>query len=135
MEDIECFHLFARSDELDGFLYDTAYTECGTATGIAVKFGKDDTVKVQAFVKRLGGIDSILTGHGINNEEYFLGRDSGFDGCNLGHHLLVDRQTSGGIDDKDIVAVGTCFAEGFACFLDRILFLFVGKDFGIDLFA
>ena len=135
MEHIEGFHLLARTDELDWFLHHRADTERSTSAGVAVEFGKDNAIEIQTVVERFGGVHSILAGHGINHEQSFLRLDSLFDSGNLGHHLLVNSETTGRIDDHNIVAIDLSLSDGFLGFLNGIAYLFARENLGINLLA
>ena len=50
----------------------------------------------------LRGVDRVLSGHGIDDHEDLVRLDSGLDRLGLVHHLLVDMQTSGRVDDHDV---------------------------------
>ncbi len=76
-----------------------AYGKSGSATCVAVKFGEHHAVEC------LGGINCILTCHGIDNEQDFAGVHSFFDGFDLVHHLFVDGQTACRIDYYKVVVV------------------------------
>ena len=133
MEDIECFHLLARTDELDRFVDHRADGERRTTTCITVEFGQYHAVKVQTVVELLGGVDGILTGHRIDYEEDLGRLDGLLDSSDLVHHLLVDRQTTGGIDDYDIVSEFTCLGDCILGFLNGVLLLFGRINLGVDL--
>ena len=70
--------------------------------GIAVKLGEDDTVEGQGVVKGGGGGHRVLSGHGVDHEERVVGVGRPGDVPDLLHERLVDRQTSGGVDDEDV---------------------------------
>ena len=120
VEHIECFHLLARTDELDRFLHHRTDREGSTASCITVQLGQYHTVKIDAVIELLGGVDGVLTGHGIDHEQGLARRDRLFDRCYLLHHLLIDRQTTGSIDDHYVVPHATCLADGVLRNLHRI---------------
>ena len=123
MEHIECFHFFARTDELNRFVHYRADRKRSTATGVTVQFGEYDTIEIDAVVELFGGVHRILTGHGIDHEECFGRCDSVFDSRNLLHHLLVNRQTTGCIDDDNVVSEFLRFSDSRFGFLHRIRFV------------
>ncbi len=77
-----------------------AYSESGAAAGIAVEFGEDNAVEVYAVVELACGVDGVLAGHCVNDEEGLVGAYGLAYGGNLVHHLLVYGEASGGIDDN-----------------------------------
>ena len=87
-----------------------------TATCITVELGEYNTIKIEPFVECLGGIYGVLTGHGVNHEKDFCGVGFFLDVGDFVHHLLIDGETSGGIDDYYIVAVFLGLLDG--CFGD-----------------
>ena len=135
VEDVECIHFFAYADELDGFFDGIAYGEGGTATGIAIEFGEHDAVVVDAFVEGFGGVDGVLSGHGVNDEKGFLRIEMFFEGGDLGHHGFIDGETAGGIDDDDVDTLGLGVADGFLCDIDGVEVALFGEDGHADLAA
>jgi hypothetical protein len=58
-----------------------------------------------------------------------------FDSSNLLHHLFIHSQTTGSIDDDNIIAIDFGLLDGFLCLDDRVGFSFASIYFGVDLFA
>jgi len=58
-------------------------------------------------VERLGHRHRVLTGHGVDHEERVVRRDLIGDLPDLRHHLVVDGQTSGRVDDEHVLAQAT----------------------------
>ena len=54
----------------------------------------------------------VLPGHGVHHEERLAGLDGLLDSGDFVHHVLVHRQTAGGVDDDDIVAVAPGMPHG-----------------------
>ena len=102
MEDLQRLHLLASTDELDRLIDDTAYRECSTTTRVTIELGEDHTIEVESLVKLGCGIDRILTSHGVNDEECLIRSDRLLDATDLIHHLLIDGQTTCGIDDDGV---------------------------------
>ena len=121
MELVDSFELLARTDEFDRLVDYRTDRQCGTTACVTIEFRQNNTVEVEAFVEFLGGIDSILTGHGINHEEDFVGVNGFLDGCNLVHHLFVDSQTTGSIDNDEVVTFSLSLLNGVLCDGYRIL--------------
>ena len=114
VEHVEGFHFLACADKFDGFVHHGANTQGCTAAGVAIEFCQDDAIVVQAVVEFLGGIHGVLSRHGINNKERFVGLASLLDGCNLAHQFLVNGQTTSGIDDNRVVSLGLGVLDAFA---------------------
>jgi hypothetical protein len=70
--------------------------------GVAVHLRHDHAVDLQRLVERLGGLDGVLAGHRVDDQERVVGLDRGRDLADLLHHLGVDRQAAGGVDDHDV---------------------------------
>ncbi len=69
MEGLEGVGLFADADELDGLAGDVANRERCAAAGIAVHLGEHDAGEAEALVKILRGVDGVLAGHGVGDEQ------------------------------------------------------------------
>ena len=87
--------------------------------GVAVDLREDDAGERQGLGEGFGGGESVLAGHGVEDEQHLVGLDRLMDPGDLRHHLLVDAQPPGGVDDHD---VGGPFAalEAVAGDLDRV---------------
>ena len=79
MENVDGFHLLTGTDELDRLSDYRTDGESSTTTGIAVEFGKDDTIKVQTVVEFLSGVDGVLARHGVDNEQRLIRLDGLFE--------------------------------------------------------
>src|SRR5574344_242588 len=65
---VDSLRLFTRTNKLDGLVDHRPDRQGSTTTGITIEFGQHHAVEIEAVVEFLGGIDSILTGHGIDHE-------------------------------------------------------------------
>ena len=72
MERLERIVLFADADELDGLAGDLANRKRRAAAGIAVHLGEDDAGQRQLLVELVGGVDRVLSGHGVGDEQDLL---------------------------------------------------------------
>ena len=61
--------VFPGTDEFDRFIDDRLDGKGGTATGITIRFRQHHAVEIRSVVERFGGIDGVLTGHGIDHEQ------------------------------------------------------------------
>ncbi|MNM44050.1 hypothetical protein D3C81_549410 [compost metagenome] len=111
VERLERFALLAHTDELDRLAGNGAHRQRSTATGVTVDLGQDHTGQRQRITKRLGGVGGVLTGHGVNHEQRLDRLDRGVQVFDLGHHLGVDMQTTGGIDDDHVDEFQFGFAD------------------------
>ncbi|MNZ53199.1 hypothetical protein D3C78_710700 [compost metagenome] len=102
MERFERFALFAHTDELDRLAGNGAHRQRGTATGVTVDLGEDHTGQRQRVAEGLGGVGGVLAGHGVDHEQRLDRLDRGVQVLDLGHHLGVDVQTTGGVDDDHV---------------------------------
>jgi len=102
VEGLEGLGLLAHTDELDRLACDGAHRQRGTATGITVDLGQHHTGQRQGLAERLGGVGSVLTGHGVDHEQGLDRLDCGMQGLDLVHHVGVDVQATGGVDDDHV---------------------------------
>ena len=121
VELVYCIELFACTHELDRLVHDGTDRKSGTTTSVTIEFSQYHTVEVEAFVELTGCIHSILTGHGVDHEQGFVRIDSLLDGFDFVHHLLINRQTTGCIDDHQVITLSLCFVDSVQCNLNRIL--------------
>ena len=112
MEHVNGIHLLAHTYKLDGLGDNGTNTDGCTTTGVAVELGQHHTIKIETVVELFGGVDRILTCHGVNHEKCLVGVDRILQTLYLVHHLLVDGQTAGGIDDHHIIGVGLGLTDG-----------------------
>ncbi|MNL11557.1 hypothetical protein D3C87_1323970 [compost metagenome] len=129
MERIERFALLAHTDELDRLAGDGAHRQRGTATGVAVDLGQDHTGQRQRITKGLGRVGGVLAGHGVDHEQGFDRVDRGMQRLDLAHHLFIDVQAAGGIDDDHVDEFEFCFLNSRLRDLDRLLAQ-VGREEG-----
>ena len=121
MELVNSIQLLAGTHELDRLVHHGTDRQGGTTTGITIQLGQYDTVEIQTFVELTGGIHGILTGHGIYNKQCFIRIDGVLDGLDFIHHLLIDGQTTGGIDNHQVISFCLGFLDGMQSNLNRIL--------------
>ena len=74
-----------------------------TTAGVAVELGEDDAVVADAVEEGLRGGDGVLADHRVDDEEDLVGLDGVADVGGLLHHLGVDAEAAGGVDDDDVV--------------------------------
>lgn len=120
VERVELVQLLAVGGEHDLAAGDVRDGERGTASGVAVELGEHDTVEADAVAEGLGGVDRVLTDHGVDDEEDLVGADGVADVRGLLHQLLVDAEAAGGVDDHDVVQLGPCVLDRVLRDLDRV---------------
>ena len=111
VEGLEGVGLFAGAEELDGRAGDVADGEGGAAAGVAVHLGEDGAGEGEEIVEGLGGVDGVLAGHGVGDEEDFGGVEELFERGHLVHEVGVDLVAAGGVDDEDVAAEVGGFAR------------------------
>ena len=63
--------------------------------------------------KSCGGVDGVLAGHGVGDEEDLAGVEELFEPLHLAHEVFVDVEAAGGVDDEGVAAHDRGFAAGF----------------------
>ena len=121
MERFQRVGLLAHTDELDRLAGDGTHRQRGTATGVAVDLGQDHTGQRQRVAEGLGRVGGVLAGHGVDHEQRFDRFDRRVQRLDLAHHLFVDVQTTGGIDDHHVDEFQSCFFNGRFGDVDRLL--------------
>ncbi|MNZ69798.1 hypothetical protein D3C78_881120 [compost metagenome] len=102
VEGLESLGFLTHTDELDRLAGDGTYRKRGTATGITVDLGQHHAGQRQGFTEGLGGIGGVLAGHGIDHEQGFNRLDRGMQRLDFVHHVGVDVQTAGGVDNDHV---------------------------------
>ena len=69
LEQLERLGLLAGADEQDRLAGHLAHRQRRAAAGIAVGLGEDHAGQAQGLVERLGGVDGILAGHAVDDEQ------------------------------------------------------------------
>src|SRR5690606_30374029 len=84
-------------------------------TRVAVELGEHDAGEADAVAERLGGRDGVLTDHRVDDEEDLVGLRGVADVRGLLHHLGVDAEATGGVDDDDVVVLLARVLDAGAC--------------------
>ena len=121
VERLQRIGLLAHAHELNGLTGHLAHRKRAATTGIAVELGDNHAVKVGALGKGRDDVDDILAGHGIDDHQHLIGLDGLLDVHGFLHHLLVDLQTTGGIDDDHVTQVVDGLLNGALGDIDRVL--------------
>jgi hypothetical protein len=128
VEHVEGVHLLAGADELDGLVDDGTYGQGGTAAGVTVELCQHHAVEVETVVEFLGGVDGVLSRHGVDDEECLVGLCGLLDGGDFLHQRFVDGQSSGGVDDDGVVGLRLGFVYTLQGYLHGVLRLHVHID-------
>ena len=75
----------------------------GAAAGVAVELGQHHAVVADAVEERLRGRHRVLADHRVDDEQHLVRVGRVADRGGLRHHLRVDAETAGGVDDDDVV--------------------------------
>ena len=113
MKRLERIVFFADADELDGLSGDLADGERRATASVAIHFGEDYAGECELLVKFVSGVDGILPGHGIGDEQNFLRIEQALKRLHLVHELVVNVETAGSIDDEHIASGVDSFAARF----------------------
>ncbi|CAB4569143.1 unannotated protein [freshwater metagenome] len=94
--------------------------KCGTTAGVTVELRENDTREVDTLLKRLGRGNRILTDHRVDDEQNLVGvRRLANLGCLL-HHLGVNAESAGCVDDDDVVNLIDGVLDRLLGDLDRV---------------
>ena len=126
---------FADAEELDRGAGDGADRERRAAAGVAVHLGEDDAGDADGVVEGGGGVDGVLAGHRVGDEQDFGRLEAVSEVGDLGHHVLVDVEPAGGVDDD---GDGADLAGAIEALGDDLARRGVGpavEDLDVELFA
>ena len=83
MELLQRVEVLAGADELDRHAGDGLDRQRRAAAGVAVELGHDHAVELQGLVERLGAVDGVLAGHGIDDQVDLIRVDAAIDPLQL----------------------------------------------------
>ena len=92
----------------------------GTTAGVAVELGQHDAVEADAVEEGLRGVDRVLADHRVDDEEDLVGLHGVADVGGLLHHLGVDAEAAGGVDDDHVVQGAAGLLDAAAGDRDRV---------------
>src|SRR5688500_8617524 len=127
MERLQAVELLRDAGELDRLAGDVAHGERRAAARIAVELGEDHAGERQALVERARDVDRVLPLHRVDDEQRLDRLQLRVQLGDLAHHLLVDRQASGGVDDQHVHVMRARVLERAAGDVDGF-FLFHGLN-------
>jgi hypothetical protein len=102
MEAFEAVELFADADVLDRHAGHRLDGQRRPAAGVAVQLGEDHAVDLEGLVERFGGVDGVLPGHGVADEQHLMRHEAVVDQFQLAHQGVVDVQPAGRVEDQDV---------------------------------
>ena len=105
MERLQGIELFPHAEKLNRLAGHGPDRQHGATTRIALDFRQDDTGEADLLIELTGHIHRILAGHGIGNQQHFVGAHSLLDRHEFGHQLIIDMQPAAGIEHNQIVAL------------------------------
>ena len=111
MKLLELIDLLADSREDDRLSHNLTHRQRGASAGIAVKLGEDHAGDIQTLVVGPRRAHSVLSGHGVSNEENLLGLEDLLEPLQLVHELVVDMKPPCGVEDQDLVALDRRLAK------------------------
>ena len=83
---------------------DLAYRKRRAAASVAIHLGEHHAGERQLLVKLVGGVDRVLSSHGVGHEQDFLRIEHLLQRLHLVHQLIVDVQAAGGVDDQHVAS-------------------------------
>jgi hypothetical protein len=92
----------------------------GTTAGVTVQLGEYDSVEADSVQERLRGGDRVLADHRVDHEQDLVRVDRVPDVGGLLHHLRVDAEPAGGVDDHDVVHLRLGVLDRVPGYRDRI---------------
>jgi len=101
MEWLQAVELFAGAHELDRHARDRAHGDGCAAARVTVYFGQDQPGQADALVEALGDAHCFLAGHRVGDEQNLGGLRALADGDQLVHHLVVNLQAPGSVEQDD----------------------------------
>ena len=99
MEDLEVLELLAHAGEEDRDAGHLLHRERGTTARVAVELREHHAAQRHGRGERLGDTDGLLAGHRVDDEQHVVRRDRVGHRRQLAHQVVVDLQTTGGVDD------------------------------------
>ena len=119
MEILQRVQLFAHTGQLDRRTGDLTHGERRAATGVTVHPRHHDPGHAQGLVEGAGGVDRVLSGHRVHDEEGFRRVGRLAHRADLIHQRLIDREPAGGVEDDDVEHLTAPHLHGTAGNLHR----------------
>ena len=120
MEDIQVPEFFAGAHIEDGLSGDGLCRQRRTTAGIAVQLCEDDTVNADLVVEGGCHVDSVLTGHGVDDEKYICRMDRRFDVLQFLHKGLIHVETACRINKYEVISLVFGVGDGLFGYFNRV---------------
>ena len=108
MKDLERVELLPHSEELHGHAGRGADRQAGATARVAVHLREHEPADRQARLERRRRFHRVLPGHCVDDEEDLVRLSGRHDRFHFAHHLVVDVQPAGAVDDDRVRAVPAC---------------------------
>src|SRR4030095_3521374 len=126
---------FPQADEFYGRAADFADGKRRAAACVAVKFGEDDAGEPEALVKCTGGANSVLTDHGVSDEENLARLQFLLEMAELIHQVVVNMKAAGSVDQAGCAAGEFRFPDGSTNDFERLVGSRAGPEICADGFG
>ena len=93
-----------HAHEFDGAVRRLLHAQGGAAAPVAVDAGEHDPRHPRALRKGAGGVNRVLPGEGVGDEQRLHRVGGGANGGEFGHQPFVDVQAAGGVEQQDVEA-------------------------------
>ena len=104
IEVLQRVHALAGADQLDRLAGDRAHRQRRAAAAVAVDAGEHDAGEADALVERAREIDRVLAGEAVGDQQHLVRAGGALDLGGLVHHLFVERDAAGGVEQHHVVA-------------------------------
>ncbi len=121
MEILERVDLLAHAHQLDGLAGDGAHRERGAAAPVAVDAGEHDAGEVEPSLEGPRGVDGVLAGQRVGDEQCLMRVGRGLDLRHLVHQLVVDRGAAGRVEHDHVVTAEARRLDRAPCDLHDVL--------------
>ena len=111
MEGLEGVGFFAGAEEFYGLSGDGLDGQNSAAAGIPFDLRQDDAGHSYFAIELLGHLHRILTDHGVGDEQNLMRRCAGLDRDQFLHQVVINMQTSAGVQNDHVVTLGTCLID------------------------
>ena len=99
---LEILQPLAAADKRDRHADDRDDRERGAAARVTIHLRQHDAGDADPAVELAGALDRVLPGHRVGDEQQIDGPDRRLDRLQLVHQLVVDVQTTRGVDNHDV---------------------------------
>ena len=108
---LNLIQLFAGTQQLDGCAGNSAHTERGATPAVTINPGQGNTTEANTLIKNLSRCDSVLTSHGIGDQQGFFWRHGVANAFDLNHQLIIDAQATCRVQNQDVKTTAAGFIQ------------------------